>query len=105
LNEEIRYKLLKILEQNSNISQRELSKELGVSLGKVNYCMKALAEKGLVKARNFKQNPRKKGYLYILTPKGIEEKAKVTSLFLKRKMLDLEVLKSEIEQIRSELNQ
>lgn len=94
-----------MLEQNPSISQRELSKELGISLGKINYCMQALKEKGLVKARNFKQNPSKKGYLYILTPQGMEEKGKIASAFLKRKVREVEALKAEIEQIRSDLNQ
>lgn len=105
MSEEIRYKLLKILEINPDISQRELSNELGISLGKVNYCIRALTEKGLVKARTFKHHPQKKGYIYILTPSGIEEKAKLTSAFLKRKVQELEQLKIEIEQIRSEMKQ
>jgi len=103
MNEEIRYKLLKILADNPEVSQRELAEVLGVSLGKVNYCLKALKEKGLIKARNFKSNPVKRGYLYILTPKGIEEKTKVTARFFKRKIEEYELLKQEIETLRQEV--
>ena len=103
MNEEVRYRLLKILSENPELSQRELAEELGVSLGKVNYCLKALKEKGLVKARNFRQNPSKKGYLYILTPKGIEEKARVTARFLKWKLAEYDRLKGEIETLRDEV--
>ena len=105
MDEEIRYKLLKILENSPDLSQRDLSKSLGISLGKVNYCLNALKEKGLIKARTFKNHSNKKGYLYILTPKGLEEKGKVTARFLQSKVRELEVLKSEIEQIRSDLKQ
>ena len=103
MTEEIRYKLLKILAENSDVSQRELAEQLGISLGKVNYCLKAFKEKGLIKARNFKNNPVKRGYLYILTPKGIEEKARVTARFFKRKVDEYELLKKEIEQLRREV--
>lgn len=103
MTEEIRYKLLKILSDNPDVSQRELSEALGISLGKVNYCLKALKEKGWIKARNFKNNPVKRGYLYMLTPKGIEEKSKVTARFFKRKMEEYEILKQEIEQLRQEV--
>lgn len=103
MTEEIRYKLLKILSENSDINQRELAEELGISLGKVNYCLKALKEKGLVKARNFKNNPVKRGYLYILTPRGIEEKATVTARFLKRKLEEYEKLREEIQSLTDEV--
>ena len=103
MTEEIRYKLLKLLADNPDVSQRELAEVLGVSLGKVNYCLQALKEKGLIKAKNFKNNPIKHGYLYILTPRGIEEKAKVTSRFLKGKVEEYKLLKQEIEQLRQEV--
>ena len=103
MTEETRYKLLKILSENPEVSQRELAEVLGISLGKVNYCLKALKEKGLVKARNFTRNPMKRGYLYILTPKGIEEKSRVTARFFKRKIEEYELLKQEIEQLRQEV--
>lgn len=103
IDDEIRYKILKLLTENPDVSQRELAQELGVSLGKANYCLNALIDKGLVKARNFKRNPNKKGYAYILTPKGIEEKAMVTSRFLKRKISEYEELEREIELLREEV--
>lgn len=103
MSEEARYKILKLLEQNPDISQRELSKKLDVSLGKVNYCINALKEKGLVKARNFRNSSNKKSYLYVLTPKGIEEKAKITASFLKRKIDEHELLENEIAELRKEV--
>jgi len=103
MSEEIRYKILKILSENPDISQRELAEHVGVSLGKTNYCLQALKEKGLVKARNFKNNPDKRRYFYVLTPKGIEEKATVTARFLKRKMAEYETLKTEIEELKREV--
>ena len=96
------YKVLKILEQNPQISQRELASELGVSLGKVNYCMKALIDKGLVKASNFKNSSNKRAYFYVLTPSGIEAKAKISVRFLQRKLDEYEALGAEIEQLKRE---
>lgn len=103
MTEEIRYKLLKILSENPDVSQRALAEVLGISLGKTNYCLTALKEKGWIKAKNFKNSPSKRGYLYVLTPKGIEEKAKVTARFFKRKMEEYELLKQEIEVLRQEV--
>ncbi len=103
LSDEIRYKLLKKLETNPDTSQRELAEEMGVSLGKINYCLKALIGKGWVKARNFKNSYDKQAYIYLLTPKGIEEKASVTLRFLKRKVEEYEQLEEEIEQLRLEV--
>jgi len=100
--EEIHYKLLRLLQQNPGISQREAAQELGVSLGKVNYCLRALVRKGWVKARNFKNSQNKAGYLYLLTPRGLEEKASLTVRFLGVKMREFEALRSEIEQMRRE---
>ena len=88
--------LLRKLESNPEYTQRELSQEMGVSLGKVNYCMKKLIEKGWIKLSNFSHNPNKVGYTYLLTAKGIEEKAKLTYAFLKIKMEEYEMLKNEI---------
>ena len=82
-NKDIRLDLLRKLEENPKYTQRELSRETGVSLGKVNYCMKKLIEKGLVKLMNFSNSTNKSGYTYLLTPKGIEEKGKLTFSFLK----------------------
>ena len=103
MQDEVRYKLLKILDYNPEATQRELAQELGVSVGKINYCMTALIEKGLIKANNFKNNKNKRAYAYLLTPRGIEEKARITVRFLKRKMDEYEELKQEIEQLKSEV--
>ncbi len=102
MQDEITYKLLKSIEENPTQSQRELSKALGVSLGKLNYCLKALVDKGWVKARNFQKSSNKAAYLYLLTPDGVEEKAKVTVRFLKRKMQEYEKIKQEIAQLQKE---
>ena len=79
-------------------SQRQLAEDLGISLGKLNYCLKALKDKGFVKISNFKKNPKKINYIYILTPKGVIEKSKLTVNFMKRKMKEYEELKKELEQ-------
>jgi len=97
---ETHLKILKHIESNPQISQRKLAEELGVSVGKVNYCVKALIEKGLVKASNFKSNTNKIGYLYLLTPKGIEEKARLTVSFLKRKIAEHEEITREIAELK-----
>lgn len=102
---EISYKLLKLLEERPDISQRELARELGVSLGKTNYCMKALVDKGWVKVDNFRNSQNKLAYAYILTPKGVSEKAKVTLNFLQRKRSEFEAIRQEIEQLQREVQQ
>jgi EPS-associated MarR family transcriptional regulator len=102
LTEEVRYKLLKLLEPNPRLSQRDVARELGISLGKVNYCLKALVDRGWIKAANFKNSRNKSVYMYLLTPRGFEEKTRVTARFLQMKMREYEALKLEIEQIRSE---
>lgn len=99
LSEEVRYKLLHLLEPNPSLSQREVARELGISLGKVNYCLKALINKGLIKAANFKNSKNKTAYMYLLTPRGLDEKARVTRRFLQIKMQEYEALRQEIEQI------
>ena len=99
---DIRLDLLRRLESNPHFTQRELSREVGVSLGKVNYCMKKLTEKGLIKLTNFTHNPNKMGYAYLLTPSGIEEKSRLTFSFLKRKIVEYEVLKKEIDALHLE---
>ena len=105
LSEEVRYRLLKLLEPNPHLSQREVAKELGISLGKVNYCLRALSDKGWIKAANFKNSRNKSAYMYLLTPRGIEEKTRVTARFLQFKMREYELLKSEIEEIRDRARQ
>ena len=89
--------VLRKIQSKPDSTQRELAKELGFSVGKLNYCIKALMGKGLIKIRNFKKNPDKLVYIYILTPEGIAAKAKLTLNFMKRKMKEYDELKSEIE--------
>jgi len=103
MNEDTHFRVLRIVESNPQISQRELADELGVSLGKANYCLKSLIEKGWIKASNFKNSKNKLAYAYLLTPGGIEEKAGMTIRFLKRKMDEYEVLKEEIAQLQSDI--
>jgi len=100
---ETHLKVLRHLEDNPNVTQRQLAESLGISLGKTNYCMKALINKGMVKAKNFKNSANKRAYLYILTPKGIEAKARISVKFLQRKVEEYEALKLEIEQLKTEL--
>lgn len=102
---EAHFNLLRRLDQNPDCSQRELANEMGVSLGKVNYCLNKLVEKGWVKVNNFRSSKNKKSYVYLLTPKGIEEKGKLTIEFLRRKTVEYEVLKSEIRQLQQEVDQ
>ena len=105
LNDEIRYQILKAIEDNPSMSQRDLAAHLGVSLGKANYCLKELVKKGLVKAGNFKSNPDKRVYAYLLTPRGVKEKAQVTVRFLQRKMDEYERIKEEIALLKLEVEQ
>ena len=102
LTDELRYKLLKHLEQNPSLTQRELADLLGVSLGKVNYCVNALVKKGWVKARNFQRNKNKIGYAYLLTPKGLDEKARITLRYLSIKQKEYETLVDELDALREE---
>ena len=95
--------ILKHIQINPEASQRELAQELGVSVGKVNYCLRALIDKGFVKAGNFKRNADKLNYLYLLTPKGIEQKASLTASFLKRKIAEHERITLEIEQLKRDV--
>lgn len=97
LTDEFRYKILKAIESNPEISQREIARKLGISLGKVNFCLKALIEVGWVKAENFRNNKNKFSYVYLLTPNGIEQKAIIAMRFLKLKIQEYEQLKAEIE--------
>lgn len=102
LSDENRYKLLKLLDENPKMNQREIALALGLSLGKVNFCLKALVEKGWVKVSNFSRSPNKKAYVYLLTLRGIEEKARVTLDFLERKRKEYEMLSNEIEELQNE---
>lgn len=98
--EESHLKVLRLLESNPELSQRELSHALGVSLGKTNYCVRALLDKGLIKMQNFRNNGNKLGYAYLLTPAGIAAKAELTRNFLKLKVREYEALKREIEELQ-----
>ena len=97
MDKEDNLQVLRKLIEKPEYTQRELAKELNFSLGKLNYCLKSLQQKGLIKIKNFKKNPKKLNYLYLLTPKGISEKTKLTLNFMKRKMQEYEELKREIE--------
>jgi EPS-associated MarR family transcriptional regulator len=103
LTEDLRYRLLKLLAEEPQISQRDLAARLGISVGKTNYCLTALVEKGLVKIGNFRKAQNKLAYAYLLTPSGIEEKARVTLSFLQRKIREYTELESEIEHLRNEV--
>ncbi len=96
-NSEDYFKILRKIQKSPEHSQREMANELGFSLGKLNYCLKALRQKGLIKIRNFKNNPNKLNYFYVLTPKGISEKTKLTINFMKRKFKEYEELKKELK--------
>jgi EPS-associated MarR family transcriptional regulator len=104
LTDEYRYKILKMVASNPAISQRELAQQLGISLGKANFCLKALIEKGLLKASNFRNSNNKMAYMYLLTPNGIEEKTSITVRFLKHKMQEYEALRNEILTLRKEMD-
>ena len=105
LTDEYRYRILKLLAADPHASQRRIADELGISLGRVNFCLKALIEKGLVKVNNFRSSTNKRAYLYLLTPKGIEEKAVVTARFLRRKLDEYETLRRELEELQREAGQ
>lgn len=104
LQEDTHFRVLSLLEQNPDMSQRDLAKALGVSLGGLNYSLKALMERGMVKVQNFSKSERKLAYAYVLTPQGLAEKTKLTTRFLKRKMEEYEALKAEIDSLQYELN-
>jgi EPS-associated MarR family transcriptional regulator len=102
LDEQTRYRLLRLLEANPELSQRQLAQALGISVGKVNFCLNALIQRGLVKARNFRNSRNKLAYMYFLTPAGFEEKARVSINYLKIKLREYETLRSEIEELQTE---
>ena len=105
MTEERNLNALRLLQENPEMSQRELAEELGVSLGAANYCLKALVDKGWVKLENFQKNPNKLGYLYLLTPMGIAAKTTLTARFLQRKLSEYEKLKADIEILKAEVGQ
>lgn len=103
IQEDTYFRVMRILQENPDLTQRELAEKLGVSVGGLNYCIKALIEKGLVKMKNFAGSKNKFGYVYVLTPGGVAEKAAITHRFLQRKMEEYEALKAEIEALSSEV--
>ena len=102
--DELKLRVMRVLEGNPTASQRQIAAELGVSLGGINFCLKALAEKGLIKMGNFARAERKLGYAYILTPAGVNEKAHLTARFLKRKLNEYEALREEIALLQREIS-
>jgi len=104
LTDEYRYKILKLVQSKPDISQRELAQQLGISLGKVNFCLKALINVGLVKVSNFRNSKKKTAYMYLLTPRGIEEKAAITMRFLKSKTEEYQALQAMIAELKSEVS-
>lgn len=105
LDEGTHYSLLKTLEENPGLSQRDLAKKLGVSLGKINFCLNALVAKGSLKINNFRNSENKLAYAYLLTPSGVEQKARMTVQFLKNKVQEYERLRAEIEELQREAEQ
>jgi EPS-associated MarR family transcriptional regulator len=103
IQEDTYFRVMRLLEENPDLTQRELAERLGVSVGGLNYCLKALMQKGLVKMQNFSHSKNKFGYVYILTPRGIAEKATLATRFLRRKMEEYEALKMEIDALKSEV--
>jgi EPS-associated MarR family transcriptional regulator len=103
INPDVHFRVLRLLEEQPALTQRELAEKLGISLGGVNYCLKRLINAGRIKVGNFNKNPDKSAYLYLLTPKGISEKTSLTTDFLKRKMAEYHALKKEIEAIQSKV--
>jgi EPS-associated MarR family transcriptional regulator len=102
--EEIRFEVLRRLYQTPAVSQRTLARELGISLGSINFCFQALVEKGLVKMHNFSQSKNKQRYAYLLTPAGVAEKSRLTVDFLRRKVAGYEALQAEIETLKAEMD-
>ena len=103
--QEIRYRLLKVLGQDPNLGQRDMAKRMGISLGKVNYCVSELASKGWIKIIRFKSAKNRIPYTYMLTPKGLEEKGHLTIGFLKRKLAEYEEIKKQIRELHYEVQQ
>ncbi|MBU2755327.1 MarR family EPS-associated transcriptional regulator [Acidithiobacillus sp. CV18-2] len=105
LDDVTHYQILKILTEHPAYTQREIAAAMGLSLGKTNFCLNALIDKGLVKVGNFRRNRDKRVYAYLLTPQGIEDKARMTIHFLQRKMAEYDALKTEIESLRREVQE
>jgi EPS-associated MarR family transcriptional regulator len=105
IQEDTHFRIMRILQENPDLTQRELAEKLGMSVGGLNYCLNALIDKGLVKMQNFSNSKNKFKYVYLLTPMGIAEKVAVTSRFLERKMREYEALKAEIESLHQDVQQ
>ncbi len=103
MREDARFRILRLLEERSEMTQREIAAELGLSLGGVNYCLRGLAERGAIKVRNFRTSRNKLAYAYLLTPKGLAEKARLTRGFLERRRAEYDALKAEIEDLSAEI--
>ena len=103
LQEDTYFRVLRMLQDNPDMTQREIAEKLGISTSGLNYCLKALIDKGLVKVHNFSQSKNKFGYIYVLTPQGIAEKAVLTGRFMKRKMTEYDQLQAEIEVLKAEM--
>ena len=104
IQEDTYFRVMRILQENPDLTQRELAEKLGVSIGGLNYCLKALMDKGWVKMQNFSQSPNKLRYAYLLTPTGVAQKSKLTAEFMKRKVAEYEALQLEIEILKSEIS-
>ena len=104
LQEDTNFRVLRMLQDNPDMTQREIAEKLGVSTSGLNYCLNALIDKGYLKVQNFSQSKNKFGYIYVLTPQGIAEKAQLTSRFLRRKMAEYDALRAEIESLHTESN-
>ena len=104
LQEDTYFRVMRLLQENPDLTQRELAEKLGISVGGLNYCLKALIEKGMVKMKNFTNSKNKFGYVYVLTPSGMAEKAAITHSFLQRKLDEYEALKAEIEALKNEFD-
>lgn len=100
--EDVHFRVLRLIERRPDASQREIAEELGVSLGAINFCVKALIEKGHIKLANFKASKNKLGYVYVLTPEGIAHRANLAARFIERKMAEYDAIKAELEQLRNE---
>lgn len=105
IQEDTHFRIMRILQENPDLTQRELADKLGMSVGGLNYCLNALIDKGFVKMANFSKSKNKFKYVYLLTPQGIAEKVALTSRFLKRKMDEYDALRDELEEMKRELKQ
>ena len=101
--EDARYRILRLLEEKPDLSQRDIARELGISLGSVNYCLQGMIAQGTVKIANFRNSRNKLAYAYLLTPRGLREKASLTDAFLQRRLAEYEALKAEIDALEREL--